>query len=71
MIACRICGVKKGRKKFGDSDRDQRLCWCKECSVMYENMKREKAAAEWEEANKRAVGLLKLSHPSSFFVSFK
>jgi hypothetical protein len=38
---------------------------------MYEEMKREKAAAEWEEANRRAIGLLKLTHPSSFFVSFK
>jgi hypothetical protein len=38
---------------------------------MYEEMKREKREAEWEEANKRAIGMLKLTHPSSFFVSFK
>tara|TARA_R110000868_G_scaffold220764_1_gene472185 strand:- start:221 stop:436 length:216 start_codon:yes stop_codon:yes gene_type:complete len=71
MIACHICGVKKGRNKFSDKDRDQRLSWCKECAAMYEEMKREKAAAEWEEANRKAIGFLKLTHPSSFSVSFK
>jgi hypothetical protein len=38
---------------------------------MYEGMKAEKRLAEWDEAEKKAIGLLKLTRATPFVVSFK
>jgi len=71
MIACHICGEKKGKNKFSDKLRDKRLGWCKECATMYEEMKSAKREAEWNAINQKSIDLLRLSKQGSFQVSFK
>lgn len=68
IVTCRICGEVKA---MGKKDRDRRNYWCKDCGVMYQEMKNAKREKAWQEANRVAIERLKLNQTSSFIVNFK